>query len=113
MAAWEAQSAAARNSGLFFKSLYKPEVLQGTDADSSSSLEGSGAAAATAAALPGSRPPPGLAAAAAVTSSAEEEVGSPFRMYLFAYMAAVLAVVVGQGEGREGRVGEAGEWGFR
>jgi len=37
-------------------------------------------------------------AASVVTSSAEEEVSSPFRMYLFGYMAAVLVAVLLQGE---------------
>ncbi|KAF6257298.1 hypothetical protein COO60DRAFT_1524440 [Scenedesmus sp. NREL 46B-D3] len=36
-------------------------------------------------------------AAAVVTSSAADEVSSPFRMYLFGYMATVLALVVLQG----------------
>lgn len=39
-----------------------------------------------------------LQAAAAVTASAEAEVRSPFRMYLFGYMAVVLALVTAQGE---------------
>lgn len=97
---WERASAAARSKGLFFKNLYTPEA--------DATAGGGAAGAATAGSgkwggeLRGSLDPEAAAAARAaaakITAPAEEEVGSPMRLWLFAYMAAVLAIVVGQGE---------------
>jgi hypothetical protein len=92
--AFEAATASARSQGLFFKNLYEPE----RDGEQSEAGSSSGAAGSS-----GSRsktlldPVAARQAAAVVASSAEEEVSSPFRMYLFGAMAAVLALVVGQG----------------
>jgi hypothetical protein len=98
--AFENASASARSQGLFFKNLYQPEQEpqqqqsgQGEDAASSSSGSSRNRALVD--------PVAARQAAAVVTSSAEDEVGSPFRMYLFGYMAAVLVAVVLQG-GRQG-----------
>jgi len=94
--AFEAASASARSQGLFFKNLYEPEVEDSEQqAGSSSSTGGSSSSSRTKALLD---PAAARKAAAVVTSSAEEEVSSPFRMYLFGAMAAVLALVVAQGE---------------
>lgn len=88
--AFEAAAASARSRGLFFQTLYQPESEeQQQDADTVSS---SSRAQQT------SDPSAARKIAAAVASSAEEEVGSPFRMYLFGAMTAVLLLVVLQGE---------------
>lgn len=94
--AFETASAAARSQGLFFRSLYQPELGEDEQQD---------AAAVPARRKPLADPAAAHAAAAVVTSSAEEEVSSPFRMYLFGYMAAVLALVVAQGEECSSKLG--------
>jgi hypothetical protein len=94
LAAFEAANASARSQGLFFKNLYEPE----RDGEQSEAGPSSSAAGSS-----GSRsktlldPVAARQAAAVVASSAKEEMSSPFRMYLFGAMAAVLALVVGQG----------------
>jgi hypothetical protein len=96
--AFENASASARSQGLFFKNLYQPEQEpqqqpgQGEDAASGGSRRNRMLIDPVAA----------RQAAAVVASTAEDEVGSPFRMYLFGYMAAVLALVVLQGERSKG-----------
>jgi hypothetical protein len=90
--AFEQATASARSQGLFFKNLYEPELdeEQQEAAGSSGSTAGSRSRALL-------DPAAARKAAAVVASSAEEEVSSPFRMYLFGAMAAVLAAVVAQG----------------
>jgi hypothetical protein len=95
--AFETASASARSQGLFFKNLYQPE-------QDPQQPDGQGEGAASSSSKRRNRilidPVAARQAAAAVASSAEDEVGHPFRMYLFGYMAAVLALVVMQGEWR-------------
>eukprot|EP00877_Chromochloris_zofingiensis_P011852 jgi/Chrzof1/6920/Cz02g03130.t1 len=74
---WEQQSNVARSKGLFFKSLYESDASQPV---------GDGSSLSSAEAL--------HKAAAAVRQSAEGEVYSPLRLYLYTYMAIVLALVV-------------------
>jgi hypothetical protein len=92
--AFEAATASARSQGLFFKNLYQPDLDEEQQEAGSSSAAGSSGSSRSRAPLD---PAAARKAAAVVTSSAEEEVSSPFRMYLFGAMAAVLALVVGQG----------------
>jgi hypothetical protein len=104
--AFEASSAAARSQGLFFKNLYELPAEEDEDGSSSS---GSSSGSSSSSSKPLTSPSGGIRkplldpagarqAAAVVTSSAEEEVSSPFRLYLFGCMAAVLVLVVMQGE---------------
>lgn len=93
--AFEAATASARSQGLFFKNLYQPDLEEEQQEVGSSGAAGSSGSSRSRAPLD---PAAARKAAAVVTSSAEEEVSSPFRMYLFGAMAAVLALVVGQGE---------------
>ncbi|GBF99583.1 hypothetical protein Rsub_12208 [Raphidocelis subcapitata] len=101
LAAWEKASAAARSKGLFFKNLYKPDA----DADAAAGQGGQqqaqdGSGGRFRGELRGSIDPEAAAAArraaAKVTAPAVEEVGSPLRLWLFAYMAGILALVVAQ-----------------
>ena len=120
LAAWERASAQARSKGLFFKSLYAAPADADADAakanggggmqrqqqpgdGSGGGGDGSSAGAARfAGELRGSLDPEAAAAArraaAKVAAPAAREVGSPLRLWLFGYMAAVLAAVVVQGE---------------
>jgi len=91
---WEKESTAARNKGLFFKSLYKPDA--DTDSEETEGSSGSSSSRRSRAPADPEEAQKLIAASAAVTNSAEEEVGSPFRMYLFTYMAAVLFIVAVQ-----------------
>lgn len=99
---FEASSAAARSQGLFFKNLYQPTAEEDQQGGSSSSgsvavgSSGSSSGGSSTRATP--LDPATRKAAAVVASTAEAEVSSPFRMYLFGAMAAVLALVVGQGK---------------
>jgi len=122
LAAWEKASATARSKGLFFKNLYTPQpddsaAQQQQDcnhpADPRRQRGGSqGSAARFTGELRGTLDPEvaaaALRAAAKVTAPAEQEVGSPLRLWLFAYMAAILALVVGQGG--VGACGWVGGW---
>lgn len=93
--AFEAATASARSQGLFFKNLYEPDLDEEQQQEAgSSAAAGSSGSSRSRAPLD---PVTARKAAAVVTSSAEEEVSSPFRMYLFGAMAAVLALVVAQG----------------
>lgn len=113
LAAWERASAAARSKGLFFKNLYTPEPDAAAEGGEGRQPGGAGAAqrqggqAAAAGSgrrfggeIRGSLDPAAAEAArrvaAKVEAPAHEEVGSPLRLWLFAYMAAILALVVGQ-----------------
>lgn len=103
LAAWERASAVARSKGLFFKSLYAPEA-DSQQQQKGGSREGASSSQGGSSPFPGevkgSLDPEAAAAlqrvAAKVKAPAEDEVGSPLRLWLFAYMAAVLALVVGQ-----------------
>lgn len=100
--AFEQATATARSQGLFFKNLYEPE-LDDIDEQQAGSSSSSGSVDGGISGGGGSRsrapldPAAARRAAAVVASSAEEQVSSPFRMYLFGSMAAVLAAVVAQG----------------
>uniref|UniRef100_A0A383V571 Uncharacterized protein n=1 Tax=Tetradesmus obliquus TaxID=3088 RepID=A0A383V571_TETOB len=91
--AFEVASASARSQGLFFKNLYQPEQDPQQQQE-----QGEGAASSSSSSSKRNRmlvdPVAARQAAAVVASSAEDEMASPFRMYLFGYMAAVLALVV-------------------
>jgi hypothetical protein len=108
LAAWERASAAARSKGLFFKNLYTPDADPAATSEQQQQQQpgGGGGRSRFAGEVRGSLDPEVAAAArrAAVKISepAAEEVGSPLRLWLFGYMAAILALVVGQGEGGEG-----------
>lgn len=94
--AFEVASASARSQGLFFKNLYQPEQDPQQQQE-----QGEGAASSSSSSKRNRMlidPVAARQAAAVVASSAEDEMASPFRMYLFGYMAAVLALVVLQGE---------------
>ena len=116
LAAWERASAEARSKGLFFKQLYAPPADSGADSTAGSKgAAGSGGSGGSASdssgpttgaerfagQLLGTLDPEAAEiarqAAARVKLPAEEEVGSPIRLWLFAYMASALALVVGQG----------------
>jgi hypothetical protein len=108
LAAWERASATARSKGLFFKTLYAPEAdaaaaaaQQQRGGGGSEARQPEGAAGRFAGQVRGSLDPEAAEAArlaaAKVRTPAEREVGSPLRLWLFAYMAGVLALVVGQG----------------
>jgi hypothetical protein len=107
LAAWERASAAARSKGLFFKSLYTPEADESAAADGQVKQQQGGGGGESGGGsrfrgqLRGSLDPEAAAAArraaAKVEAPAHEEVGSPLRLWLFAYMAGVLALVVVQG----------------
>lgn len=91
--AFEAASASARSQGLFFRNLYQPSADDDED-----STDAAAAGSSTSRLNKAKFVDPAVRqAAAAVTASAEDEVRSPFRMYLFGYMALVLALVVVQG----------------
>jgi hypothetical protein len=92
--AFENASASARSQGLFFKNLYQPEQ----DPQQQQGQGEGGASSSTKRNRMLIDPVAARQAAAVVASTAEDEVASPFRMYLFGYMAAVLALVVLQGE---------------
>eukprot|EP00775_Hariotina_reticulata_P012765 gene12765-12894_t len=94
--AFETSSAAARSQGLFFKNLYQPPAEEDENGVSSSSSSEPLSSTNASIRKPLLDPAGTRQAAAIVTSSAEEEVSSPFRMYLFGYMAAVLVLVVMQ-----------------
>jgi len=98
--AFEASSAAARSQGLFFKNLYELPAEKDEDGSSSSGSSSSKPLTSPSGGIrkPLLDPAGARQAAAVVTSSAEEEVSSPFRLYLFGCMAAVLVLVVMQGE---------------
>ncbi|WIA09961.1 hypothetical protein OEZ85_010173 [Tetradesmus obliquus] len=90
--AFEVASASARSQGLFFKNLYQPEQDPQQQQE-----QGEGAASSSSSSKRNRMlidPVAARQAAAVVASSAEDEMASPFRMYLFGYMAAVLALVV-------------------
>ncbi|KAF8069604.1 hypothetical protein HT031_001721 [Scenedesmus sp. PABB004] len=95
--AFESASATARSQGLFFRNLYgQPDADEGGDGAAGGGGAGADARGAGRACSALLDPAGARAAAAAVTASAEGEVGSPFRMYLFAYMGLVLGLVVAQ-----------------
>eukprot|EP00878_Enallax_costatus_P014835 GHUV01015528.1.p1 GENE.GHUV01015528.1~~GHUV01015528.1.p1 ORF type:complete len:241 (+),score=84.27 GHUV01015528.1:815-1537(+) len=97
--AFEAASASARSQGLFFRNLYQPSADDSEDEGGSQTASSSSASRGKQAKSKQGYVDPAIRqAAAAVTASAEEEVRSPFRMYLFGYMAMVLALVTVQGE---------------
>lgn len=106
--AFEQATASARSQGLFFKNLYEPELDDNDEqqaGSSSGSVDDSSSSSSSRSRAP-LDPAAARRAAAVVASTAEEEVSSPFRMYLFGSMAAVLAAVVAQG--RDQRVCVAG-----
>eukprot|EP00879_Flechtneria_rotunda_P030311 GHRR01032931.1.p1 GENE.GHRR01032931.1~~GHRR01032931.1.p1 ORF type:complete len:196 (+),score=109.01 GHRR01032931.1:454-1041(+) len=95
--AFEVSSANARSQGLFFRSLYQPEADEDADTDSSNmAAAGSKSSSSSNSKQLQKLLDPNAAAAAVVASPAKQEMASPFRMYLFGYMAAVLALVVVQ-----------------
>ncbi|KAI8468558.1 MAG: hypothetical protein J3K34DRAFT_8638 [Monoraphidium minutum] len=101
LAQWERTSAAARSKGLFFKTLYKPDADATAAAPGGLQRQGGdgGGGGRFGGEVKGSLDPAVAAAAARraaakVREPAEAEVGSPLRLWLFAYMAGVLALVV-------------------
>ncbi|PNW76843.1 hypothetical protein CHLRE_11g478528v5 [Chlamydomonas reinhardtii] len=104
LAAWEVRSAEERSKGLFFKSLYAVEKEKRQPVGKS--IPGyyrKQREAAAAAGQEGAEAEPGsstwdaeavAAAAERPLSAASKQVRSPFRLYLFSYLSAFLALVV-------------------
>jgi len=94
LAAFEARSTSARNQGLFFQQLYKPDVTAGSDEPGAGAAGGAASGTSSSGSSSTLEPQVVRALQHQITEPARRELASPLRLYVFTYLAIVLACVV-------------------